>query len=84
MEALDHPVRLGMVGGRHYGLYSPCSSQLLENFRAKLGAAIGSDGGWYAEGLDPAKRESINDALGCNVCEGDCDGPSGEPIHHGQ
>ena len=31
MEALDHPVCLGMVWGRHNRLYSPRPRQLLEN-----------------------------------------------------
>ena len=70
-----------MVRGCHDGLDSPSPRELLENFRAKLGTAIGSDGGRDAECLNPSKRKTVDDALGGYVDEGNSYWPSGEAVH---
>ena len=43
MESLDHPIRLGMVWGRHIDLDAPCVGQLLEQGRRELGTSVGCD-----------------------------------------
>ena len=84
VETFDHPVCLGMVGRGHYRLDPPDSRQLLKDLRAELRAPIRCDGCGDAECLYPAKREAVDDALGCDVREGDCDWPAGKSIHHGE
>ena len=55
MEALDHPVRLGMIWSCDDGLDTPSSGQLLEDFGDELRAAVGCNGGGDAEGLYPSE-----------------------------
>ena len=82
VEALHHPVCLGMIWSRRDRLDPPRPRQLLENFRKELRSSIRGYGGWDAKSLYPSKREAVDDALGRDVDEWDRNWPSGETVHH--
>ena len=84
MEALDHPIRFGMVWSCDDGFNAPSPGQLLEDFGDKLRAAVGCDGGGDAEGLYPSESKAVYDALGGDVHEGDGDGPTREAVYYGK